>query len=213
MGFLRGSQRRKRGGWIVIRTIWIAALCLAGLGGLFATRVTASISEEAVRDPDTVGISQRRDTLTKGDRLDVAYLHRPIEGMPVVPAVPIAAEIQPAEPFQFAKSNGDRDGRESSCARSGCRPKCKCKCKFKLKRKFKCTPQHRLAAETAAQDQTREEQERRWRCQGCGRSGHVPSTGWAQRPADFVERRAAMRVVTLLVKRGFARRRLIHQTS
>ena len=102
MGFLRGSQRRKRGGWIVIRTIWIAALCLAGLGGLFATRVTASISEEAVRDPDTVGISQRRDTLTKGDRLDVAYLHRPIEGMPVVPAVPIAAEIQPAEPFQFA---------------------------------------------------------------------------------------------------------------
>ena len=103
MGFLRGSQRRKRGGWIVIRTIWIAALCLAGLGGLFATRVTASISEEAVRDPDTVGISQRRDTLTKGDRLDVAYLHRPIESMPVVPAVPIAAEIQPAEPFQFAK--------------------------------------------------------------------------------------------------------------
>jgi hypothetical protein len=87
----------------VIRTIWIAALCLAGLGGLFATRVTASISEEAVRDPDTVGISQRRDTLTKGDRLDVAYLHRPIESMPVVPAVPIAAEIQPAEPFQFAK--------------------------------------------------------------------------------------------------------------
>jgi hypothetical protein len=102
MGFLRGSQRRKRGGWIVIRTIWIAALCLAGLGGLFATRVTASISEEAVRDPDTVGISQRRDTLTKGDRLDVAYLHRPIAGIPVVPAVPIAAEIQPAEPFQFA---------------------------------------------------------------------------------------------------------------
>ncbi len=217
MGFLRGSQRRKRGGWIVIRTIWIAALCLAGLGGLFATRVTASISEEAVRDPDTVGISQRRDTLTKGDRTR-RRISSPSDrrhagcsgradrrGDSTGRAISICQSI--------CQANGDRDGRESSCTRSGCRPKCKCKCKFKLKRKFKCTTQHRLAAETAAQDQTREEQERRWRCQGCGRSGHVPSTGWPQRPADFVERRAAMRVVTLLVKRGFARRRLIHQTS
>jgi hypothetical protein len=102
MGFLRGSQRQKRGGWIVIRTIWIAALCLAGLGGLFATRVTASISEEAVRDPATVGVNRERDTLTKGDRLDVAYLRQATESIPVAPAVPITEEIQPAEPFQFA---------------------------------------------------------------------------------------------------------------
>jgi len=56
---------------MVIRTVWIAAFCLAGLGGLFATRVTASIPEEIVRDPTTVGTSLVRDTLTKADKLDV----------------------------------------------------------------------------------------------------------------------------------------------
>ncbi len=100
MGFLPGAQHSKRGGSIVIRTIWIAALCLAGLGGLFATRVTASISEEAVRDPATVGINLLRDTLIKSDRLDVGYLRYPVESTAVVPAGPVATEIRPTVPLQ-----------------------------------------------------------------------------------------------------------------
>jgi hypothetical protein len=84
-------------GWIVIRTVWIAAFCLACLGGLFATRVTASISEEAVRDPITIGTSFGQDTLTKSDKLDIRYLRDPIASAPVVPTEPIAAEIQPTE--------------------------------------------------------------------------------------------------------------------
>jgi hypothetical protein len=86
----------------VIRTIWIAALCLAGLGGLFATRVTASISEGAVRDPATVGTSFAQDTLMKADRLDLTYLRYPAENIPVAPTEPIAAEI-PTKPATSAK--------------------------------------------------------------------------------------------------------------
>jgi hypothetical protein len=87
----------------VIRTIWIAALCLADLGGLFATRVTASISEGAVRDPATVGTSFAQDTLMKADRLDLTYLRYPAENIPVAPTEPIAAEIVPTKPATSAK--------------------------------------------------------------------------------------------------------------
>ena len=87
----------------MIRTIWIAALCLAGLGGLFATRVTASISEGAVRDPATVGTCFAQDTLTKTDRLDLTYLRHPAENVPAAPAEPIAAEIVPTNPATSAK--------------------------------------------------------------------------------------------------------------
>jgi hypothetical protein len=88
----------------VIRIVWIAAFCLAGLGGLFATRVTASISEEAVRDPATVGTSLVRDTLAKADKLDVGYFRYPVESTPVPAAEPIAAEIQPSKAFQPTKA-------------------------------------------------------------------------------------------------------------
>jgi hypothetical protein len=89
----------------VIRPIWIAALCLAGLGGLFATRVTASISEGAVRDPATVGTSFAQDTLAKADRLDLTYLRYPAENIPVAP---IAAEIVPTKPAMSAKTASPR---------------------------------------------------------------------------------------------------------
>jgi len=107
MGFLPGSRHRKRGGSILIRTIWIAAFCLAGLCGTFATRVIASISDQAVRDPTTVGTSLVRDTLGKADKLNLGYLRYPVERAPLenTPAVatePIAAEIQPATPLQPA---------------------------------------------------------------------------------------------------------------
>jgi hypothetical protein len=87
----------------LIRTVWIAAFCLAGLGGTFATRVTASISEETVRDPTTVGTNLAQDTLSKADKLNVGYARYPAESAPVqntsaVPIEPIAAEIEPAKP-------------------------------------------------------------------------------------------------------------------
>jgi hypothetical protein len=86
----------------LIRTVWIAAFCLAGLGGTFATRVTASISEEAVPDPTTVDTSLMQDTLSKADKLNVRYA--PVENIPAVPAEPIAVEIEPAKPPATAKA-------------------------------------------------------------------------------------------------------------
>jgi hypothetical protein len=66
--------------------------------------VTASISEEAVRDPATVGTSLVRDTLAKADKLDVGYFRYPVESTPVPAAEPIAAEIQPSKAFQPTKA-------------------------------------------------------------------------------------------------------------
>jgi hypothetical protein len=87
----------------LIRTFWFAAVCLAALGGLLATRVTASmaLTGEGVIDPAMLGEAKDRlrdkfqdkledklqdkledkltkdaltkDTLTKADRLDIAY--------------------------------------------------------------------------------------------------------------------------------------------
>jgi hypothetical protein len=98
----------------LIRAVWIAAFCLAGLGGTFATRVTASISEEAVPGPTTVGTSLLQDTLCKADKLNVGYVRYPAERAPVenasvantpaVPAEPVAAAIEPAKPAATAKA-------------------------------------------------------------------------------------------------------------
>jgi hypothetical protein len=98
----------------LIRTLWIAAFCLAGLGGTFATRVTASISEEAVAGPTTVGTSLMQDMLCKADKLNVGYVRYPAERAPVenapvantpaVPAEPVAAGIEPAKPPATAKA-------------------------------------------------------------------------------------------------------------
>jgi len=59
-----------------LRTVWIAAFCLALLGGLFATKVTASMAptEEIGLDPTAVSTTLVRDTLTQSDKLDVGYL-------------------------------------------------------------------------------------------------------------------------------------------
>jgi hypothetical protein len=76
--------------------------------------VTASISEEAVPGPTTVGTSLLQDTLCKADKLNVGYVRYPTERAPVgnapvantpaVPAEPVAAEIEPAKPPATAKA-------------------------------------------------------------------------------------------------------------
>ena len=106
-GFFQLAVFEERGS-ILIRTIWIAALCLAGLGGLFATRVTASISEGAAQDPATAGTSFAQDALTKADRLNLTYLRYPAENTPVAPTEPIAAEIVPTKPTTSAETGSPR---------------------------------------------------------------------------------------------------------
>jgi hypothetical protein len=59
------------------RTIWLAAFCLAGLGGLCASKVTASIypSDESAPDQTQIQLmvsdATASDTLTKSDKAEV----------------------------------------------------------------------------------------------------------------------------------------------
>ena len=75
----------------MIRTVWIAAFSLALLGGLFASKVTASMApaEELVLDPTTVRAIPVQDTLTRSDRLDVKYFLPAADANPVLPTEPI----------------------------------------------------------------------------------------------------------------------------
>ena len=76
--------------------------------------MTASISEEAVPGPTTVGTSPLQDTLCKADKLNVGYVRypaasAPVENAPVantsaVPAEPVAAGIEPAKPPATTKA-------------------------------------------------------------------------------------------------------------
>jgi hypothetical protein len=155
----------------VIRPIWIAALCLAGLGGLFATRVTASISEGAVRDPATVGTSFAQDTLAKADRLDLTYLRYPAENIPVAPTEPIAAEIVPTKPAMSAKTASPRPPSPSVHRNAVMLPK----------------PRPKIRPAKNAKDVAN----------GVGRSERLSSTKWLGWHVDFVERCASMRVMIL----------------
>jgi hypothetical protein len=60
----------------MIRTVWLAAICLAGLGGLCASKVTASISPpgDGATDPAVVSATVIPDTLTPADQVDLTGL-------------------------------------------------------------------------------------------------------------------------------------------
>jgi hypothetical protein len=92
----------------LIRTVWIAAFCLAVLGGLFATKVTASMpsTEETVLDPTTIGTNLVQDTLTKADKLDLTYLNPLVVTIPVLPTKPI--EVFQTKPRANANGSSKR---------------------------------------------------------------------------------------------------------
>jgi hypothetical protein len=58
----------------MIRTIWLAAFCLAAICGLCASKVTASISPPEEGVPDRTMVSFATDTLTQADRMDAVNL-------------------------------------------------------------------------------------------------------------------------------------------
>lgn len=63
----------------VIRTVWLAVVGLSGLGAMVAINAETSTpppTVEASPDQATVGQAFSQDTLTKADRLDIAYVRR-----------------------------------------------------------------------------------------------------------------------------------------
>jgi hypothetical protein len=75
----------------MIRTVWLAAFLLAGICGLCASKVTASISQPEESVPDRTMVSFATDTLTKADRLDAVNLPAEREATLALPPDPIAA--------------------------------------------------------------------------------------------------------------------------
>jgi hypothetical protein len=89
----------------MIRTVWLAIICLALVSALAAGKALKIPADPTVAElsvgQTTVGIAQPQDTLNKADRLEINYVHHEISSPPflqslepVVPAVtpPSAAD-------------------------------------------------------------------------------------------------------------------------
>jgi hypothetical protein len=73
------------------RTVWLAAFCLAGLGGLYASQVTASISrpDDVSTYPATMTAGIGSDTLAVADKVDLTGLRPATEVTLSEPAEPV----------------------------------------------------------------------------------------------------------------------------
>src|SRR5258708_3500828 len=79
----------------MIRTVWLAIACLAVLGALgigkALTTPVAPATAEIPFEETTIGADFGQETLTKADRLEIAY---------VPPEPPAPPTLQPVEPFR-----------------------------------------------------------------------------------------------------------------
>ena len=87
----------------VIRTVWLAVVCLIGLGAMVALRAGTPTPPASARPSPaqtTVGEIFSSDTLTKADRLDIAYVRDLIAPKPVmlVAKAPDETPPQPSGP-------------------------------------------------------------------------------------------------------------------
>ena len=85
----------------VIRTAWLAVLCLIGLGAMIASNVgspTPTPNKGASPEQTPIATDSSHDTLTIADRLEIAYV--PVAAEPVVPATPVSDESSP-QPRRF----------------------------------------------------------------------------------------------------------------
>jgi hypothetical protein len=79
----------------MIRTVWLAIVCLAVLGALgigkALTTPVAPATTERPLEETTIGADFGQETLTKADRLEIAY---------VPPEPPAPPALQPVEPLR-----------------------------------------------------------------------------------------------------------------
>ena len=77
----------------MIRTAWLAVLCLIGLGAMIASNVgspTPAPNEGASPEQMPIATDCSHGTLTIADRLEIAYV--PVAAEPVVLATPVSDE-------------------------------------------------------------------------------------------------------------------------
>jgi hypothetical protein len=89
----------------VIRTVWLAVLCLIGVGAMVAIKAgtpppppnaRASLYETAI------AIDSSRDTLTEADKLEIAYVRAPLVEEPVMQVPKASVEHPPRPPGSTA---------------------------------------------------------------------------------------------------------------
>jgi hypothetical protein len=78
----------------MIRTVWLATICLALVSALAAGKALRTPADPTVAelsaDETTVGIGHAQDTLSKADRLEITYAR---------PELPARSALQPIEPI------------------------------------------------------------------------------------------------------------------
>jgi hypothetical protein len=82
----------------VIRTVWLAGVCSIGLGAMAGIKggpPTPAPNAGASPEQPTTATRSSHDTLTKADKLEIAYVRVPVAAEPVMPATPVSDETSP----------------------------------------------------------------------------------------------------------------------
>jgi hypothetical protein len=96
-------------GLVVTRTVWLAVLCLIGLGAMVAINAgtptpTPSPNVGASPEQTTIATGSSHDTLTEADKLEIAYVRVPVAVEPVMLVTKAPDETQPQPPGPTATS-------------------------------------------------------------------------------------------------------------
>src|ERR1700682_2018330 len=111
----------------MIRTVWLATICLAVLSALAlgkALRTPAdSVVAERPADQMTVGTGLAQDTLSKADRLEITYVRQEIQSQPTAqptqPFVPAVSSVpSPVESKIISRHWHDPNGISSTLAKA-----------------------------------------------------------------------------------------------
>jgi hypothetical protein len=74
--------------WVdVTRTVWLTVLCLTGLGAMVTIKAGTPMlppNAGASLDETTIAGASSRDTLTKADKLEIAYVRAPLVEDPIM---------------------------------------------------------------------------------------------------------------------------------
>jgi hypothetical protein len=87
----------------MIRTVWLAIVCLALVGALAAGKALKTPADPTVAelsaDQTTVGIGNAQDTLSKADRLEINYVRQETPPQAVLQSIePAAPVVTPSSP-------------------------------------------------------------------------------------------------------------------
>jgi hypothetical protein len=110
----------------MIRTVWLATICLAVLSALAVGKALMpradSLITEQPTDLTTVGAGLTQDTLSKADRLQITYVRQevptPSVMQPTEPVVPAVSSVTPAAENKIISRHWHDPNAFSSAAKS-----------------------------------------------------------------------------------------------